>query len=75
MGNHREGSDIDLCFKGSQLTSSDLFKIAQALDELMLPYTFDLCIYHEIDNPDFRDHIERRGLIFYSKKDSATEHD
>ncbi|MCD6271311.1 MAG: nucleotidyltransferase domain-containing protein [Deltaproteobacteria bacterium] len=67
-GNHKPGSDIDLALKGKQLNLKLLNKISLDLDDLLLPYTFDLSIYHHITAPDLIDHIERVGKIFYKRK-------
>lgn len=67
MGNFKKGSDIDLTFKGKELTLTILNKIDIELDDLLLPYTFDLSIFHHIDNPDLIDHIKRVGKVIYAK--------
>jgi len=66
-GNYKHGSDIDLTFKGADLDLSVIAKISTDLDDLLLPYTFDISIYGQIDNPELLDHIARVGKIFYSK--------
>lgn len=66
-GDYKPGSDIDLALKGEKLDLKELNRIALALDDLFLPYTFDLSIYHRIDNPDLLEHIARVGRIFYRK--------
>ena|SRR3990167_9373680 len=66
-GNYRPGSDIDLTLQGDQLDYTDLVSIDNALDDLLLPYTIDLSIYHQIENTDLIDHIKRVGQAFYSK--------
>ena len=63
-GNYRRGSDVDLCFFGDDLDTHDLLKISDELDELLLPYTFDLSIYSKIENPEFKEHIDRVGVEF-----------
>ncbi|PCI28547.1 MAG: hypothetical protein COB67_06095 [SAR324 cluster bacterium] len=65
-GNYKPGSDIDLTLKGATLTLKDLNKISLELDDLLLPYTFDISIFHHIDNPDLITHIKRVGKTFYS---------
>ena len=67
MGNYRPGSDIDLTFKGEKLNLQLLNRISLELDDLLLPYTFDLSIYHHITNLDLIEHIERVQKIFYKK--------
>ena len=70
-GNHRPGSDIDLTLKGSALDLSVLNRISLRLDDLLLPYTIDLSIYHYIKDGDLLDHISRVGVSFY-KRNKAT---
>ena len=66
-GNYRGGSDIDLTLKGTNLNASNLNKISIELDDLLLPYTFDLSIYHHIRQQDLLDHINRVGNLFYQR--------
>jgi predicted nucleotidyltransferase len=67
-GNYKNGSDIDLTLKGDNLNLRILNKIEWALDDLYLPYTFDLSAFNQIDNPDLIDHINRIGQVFYERK-------
>lgn len=66
-GNYREGSDIDLTLTGGALNDRELGQIDNELDDLLLPYTFDLSLLSQIDNPDLIDHIQRVGIVFYQK--------
>jgi predicted nucleotidyltransferase len=66
-GNPRTGSDIDLTLFGEQLNSSVLARIDDALDDLLLPYQFDLSLFSQITNEDLIDHINRVGEVFYDK--------
>lgn len=66
-GNYKPGSDIDLTLKGRGLDLKILNKISLDLDDLLLPYTFDLSIFSHIVNPEFLDHIERVGQVFYCR--------
>lgn len=65
-GNFKNGSDIDLALKGDKLTLSLANKISLKIDDLLLPYSFDISVYSLIDNPDVIDHIKRNGVVFYS---------
>ncbi|MBS3774081.1 MAG: nucleotidyltransferase domain-containing protein [Bacteroidales bacterium] len=65
-GNFSNGSDIDLALKGNSLNQSILQKIRRELDDLLLPYTIDIAIYHSIENQDLTDHIKRMGIVLYS---------
>lgn len=69
MGNYRQGSDIDLTLLGDKLTYNQLSQIETELDELMLPYSIDLSLFHHIDNQDLVDHIHREGKVFYHRPD------
>lgn len=64
-GNYKNGSDIDLCLEGEGLNLSILYQIDNALDDLLLPYSFDLAICKQIDNSDLIAHIQSVGLVFY----------
>ncbi len=68
MGNYKNGSDIDLTLKGDELNLAVLNKIDWELDDLLLPYTFDLSLFKHIDNPDLINHIKQVGKVFYTRK-------
>lgn len=61
MGNWRPGSDIDLCLFAPAMTLVDLLRLGTDIDELLLPWKVDLCLWHQIDNAALREHIERVG--------------
>ena len=63
-GNYRPGSDIDQTLKGREIDLKTLNRISLDLDDLLLPYTFDLSVFSHISNPEFLDHIERVGQVF-----------
>ncbi len=67
-GNYRNGSDIDLTLLGKDLTLNDtLYPIMDEIDDLDLPYSFDLSIFEQLDDTEFLDHIKRIGLVFYQR--------
>jgi predicted nucleotidyltransferase len=70
MGNYKPGSDIDLTLEGAALTLRQLNTIENELDDLLLPYEFDLSICHQIGNPDLLKHIQRVGVVFYTRAKS-----
>lgn len=63
--NHKAGSDIDLTLKGEGLNLHSVNAIANELDDLLLPYTFDISIYHQIENKGLIAHIDRVGKVIY----------
>ena len=64
-GNYKKGSDIDLVIKGRDLDLSILQDIELEIDDLLLPYTFDISIFEHLKDPDLIDHIQRVGQVFY----------
>lgn len=67
-GTYKPASDIDLTMLGEAIDISILNKISWELDDLLLPYTFDLSIYYHLDDPGLLDHINRVGVIFYFRE-------
>ena len=67
-GNYRAGSDIDLTIKGGEIPFDELMQIENEIDDLMLPYTVDLSQYCQLENTDLVAHIDRVGVVIYSKK-------
>ncbi|MCH7410072.1 nucleotidyltransferase domain-containing protein [Belliella sp. DSM 111904] len=67
MGNFKPASDIDLSLIGSDIDLSLQTEIAYDLDDLMLPYKFDISIYNRINNPEFIKHINRVGKEIYKR--------
>ena len=69
-GNYKIGSDIDLALKTQgDLSRSFLLDVANAIDDLDLAYSFDISLFHQIDNDNLIDHIERIGVEFYNSED------
>jgi uncharacterized protein len=67
-GNYKNGSDIDLTLHGGEdLTLNVVYRILNNFDDLLLPYTIDLSIFHEIGDPDIVAHIQRVGVPFYNR--------
>ena len=71
-GNYKRGSDIDLTLAGASLTEDIRGRIDDELDNLLLPYTFDLSILADLTHPDLLDHIRRVGVVIYEKMAART---
>jgi predicted nucleotidyltransferase len=69
-GNFKNGSDIDLTLIGNGLNLKTLNKIDLALDDLLLPYIFDISIHKQIKNKELLEHISRVGKILFQKTSS-----
>ena len=62
MVRHHSGSDVDLCLLAPSLDLEDLLLLGARLDDLLLPWRFDLQLKHSIDHPGLLEHIERVGV-------------
>ena len=62
MGNYRKGSDIDFVLYGN-LNKNLIKKISVELDELNIPYLFDITDYSTIQNNKLKEHIDKYGKI------------
>ncbi len=68
-GSYRNGSDIDITLFGDKLTlSNSVYPLTDELEELNLPYMFDISIFSHIDNEDLIEHIHRAGKVLYLKE-------
>lgn len=73
-GNYRTGSDIDLTITGKDMDTALMLRIETELDDLLLPYTIDLSLFRDIENPDLVAHIDRVGVTFYQRSDESLLH-
>ncbi|NQW79703.1 MAG: hypothetical protein HQ445_00845 [Polaromonas sp.] len=61
---------MDLTLYGPKLTQHIRADIADAMDDLLLPYAVDLSLYSDLKNPDREAHIQRVGIVFYERSPS-----
>ncbi len=66
-GTARPGSDIDLTLFGKHLDRQCCSVIADALDNLLLPYMIDLSVFHLLNHPELEAHIHRVGQVLYQR--------
>lgn len=67
-GNFHNGSDIDIALKGKNLKLNDVLNASIEIDELMLPYKFDIIIYNKINENKLIDHINRVGISLFVRQ-------
>ncbi len=67
LGRQRPGSDIDLILAGDSLDALTLAALEDALDELLLPWRFDLSVQAQLRSPALQEHIARVGQLFYRR--------
>ena len=70
-GKFRPGSDIDLTFKGDAIPLSLMLQVENELDDLLLPYQFDLSVLAQIEDPSLRAHIARVGQVLYQRPEAV----
>ena len=73
-GNYKPFSDVDITLEGAELTHNDLSRFSLAIDDLLLPYQFDISIFHTLKNEALIDHIRRMGITIYEKKSEWKEY-
>lgn len=71
-GVQRVGSDIDLALTGKNLDWRLPGRVDDALDDLLLPYTFSIVLLNEKTDPEVAAHIGRVGLALY-RRDASKE--
>ena len=62
-GDFRPNSDLDLCVF-DDLNFDEYLKLLVQLDDLELPYKFDLVRFGSISSPELRDSILKEGVVF-----------
>ncbi|MEL7639682.1 MAG: nucleotidyltransferase domain-containing protein [Solidesulfovibrio sp.] len=67
-GTHKLGSDIDLTMYSDDLSQKEMNQILDEIDSLDLPYIVDLSLFRELTHASLLDHIQRVGIVFYSRK-------
>jgi len=66
-GNYRPESDVDLAIFG-EVDSVLASLVASELDELPLPYRFDVQAYSCIEHVPLREHIDRVGIPLFVRE-------
>jgi len=60
-GRYRPGSDVDICLDAPALDFSSLVNLENRIDDLNLPWKFDLTVRQSLTNLELIDHIDRVG--------------
>ncbi len=61
-------SDVDITLVGDELSRSDLNRVMEEVDDLLLPYQFDISLWHKLKNEALISHIGRVGIEIYRKR-------
>ena len=66
MGNHKNGSDVDLAVRGTGVSLRTISRLGTQLnEELPLPYQFDVIDYASIDTRALTEHIDSFGKVLF----------
>lgn len=65
-GNFKPFSDVDITLLGDNLSHAELSQLLVDVDDLLLPYQFDISIFKNLKNADLIDHINRVGVEIYN---------
>ena len=66
-GTFKPFSDVDITLFGNAITHQDLSQLLFDVDDLLLPYQFDISIFNMLKNSDLIEHINRVGIEIYNK--------
>ena len=66
-GNARPSSDWDFALFGSDITTKDILSLQVKIEDLWLPNAVDLIDYNSIKNEALREHIDRVGILVWSR--------
>ncbi len=72
-GNFKKGSDIDLALMDENLEPKMVDKLKIDFEESSLPYNVDLVDYHHLESKELKDHIDRVGILFFSKHENRQD--
>lgn len=75
LGTHKPGSDLDLALDAPIRPSAELGRVAEELDDLLLPWKWDFLELNRIDLPEVREDIFRVGLFLYNRSASEACHE
>jgi len=65
-------SDVDIAVYGD-CDILDIEEVMCNLDDMPTAYTFDVVAYNSIRNPALRRHIDRVGVMIYTKTEGLTD--
>lgn len=65
--NFRPASDIDLAVIGKNIDRNIINRLSAQLDDLPLPFTFDVLNYDQIENRKLKTKIDSAGALFFEK--------
>jgi uncharacterized protein len=68
MGNYKLGSDLDLAIMNIGVDDKTIMRLKNDFEDSSLPISVDLVNFPQLKHPDFIEHIERVGKVFYRNR-------
>lgn len=68
-GNYKPGSDLDIAIWGKDISFSTISRLHAILEEESpMPYYFDIVDYSHLNHAELKSHIDRVGIVFFTRK-------
>jgi len=64
-GTNRPYSDVDIVLVGENIENREFCNILDEIDDLLLPFIFDVSVNYTISNVNLIDSINKTGVIVY----------
>lgn len=64
-GTNRMYSDVDIVLVGEKIENREFCNILNEIDDLLLPFIFDISVNYTISNVNLIDSINKTGVIVY----------
>lgn len=66
-GRYRDNSDIDITLEGKDLGLSNMARLEERLDDLLLPWQFDISVKSRLTNDALVCEIEKYGKVIFAR--------
>ncbi len=70
-GKFKPSSDIDLAIIGKDFSRGFINHLSSELDDLPLPFMFDIIDYAQVSNENFKNKIDTQGETFFERQFKA----
>lgn len=67
-GNFKPASDVDLAVFGKKINRTTINRFSSALDDLPLPFKFDVLDYNQLTNESLKEKINEQGQVFFERQ-------
>lgn len=64
-GTNKKYSDVDVVLVGESIENREFCNILDEIDDLLLPFIFDVSTYHTLSNVKLIESIKKTGVVIY----------